>query len=197
MANNKNVEGQEVDRQSSSSSSDSPEDSGRDPYDYCDTPLEGCISSPPPRKRQEEDDPEYEPVARMSKNNRQCTPDGYVGHQVPMKSKKVPLHHNLLQQWPLNTCGAIVWDTLHDIITTDNWKLVPQTRKEALRAKVQESFQFPEGLANMAKKYALSLLGKYFRNWRSVLNTEYVQKVKYARVDFGRIPANVWNEFVE
>ncbi|RLN19181.1 hypothetical protein C2845_PM02G17550 [Panicum miliaceum] len=55
-----------------------------------------------------------------------------------------------------NTLGAIVRDTLHDIITTDNWKLVPQSRKEVLWAEVQESFQFPEGQANMAKKYALT-----------------------------------------
>jgi hypothetical protein len=49
----------------------------------------------------------------------------------------------------------------------------------------------------MAKKYAPSFLGKCFQTWRSVLNTKYVQKGKDARVDFGRIPANVWNEFVE
>jgi hypothetical protein len=61
-----------------------------------------------------------------------------------------------------NTLGAIVRDTLHDIKTIDNWKLVPQSRNEVLWAKVQESSQFPEGQANMAKKYALSLLGKCF-----------------------------------
>jgi hypothetical protein len=96
-----------------------------------------------------------------------------------------------------NTCGAIVRDTLHDIITTDNWMLMPQARKEVLWAKVQESFQFPEEQANGAKKYALSLLEKCFRTWRSVLNIDYVQKGKDARVDFGRIPDNVWNELVE
>jgi hypothetical protein len=61
-----------------------------------------------------------------------------------------------------NMLGTIVRDTLHDIITTDNWKLVPQSRKEVLWAKVQESFKFLEGQANMAKKYALSLLEKCF-----------------------------------
>jgi hypothetical protein len=49
----------------------------------------------------------------------------------------------------------------------------------------------------MAKKYALSLLGKCFRTWSSLLNRDYVKKGKDARVDFGRISANVWNEFVE
>jgi hypothetical protein len=127
MANNKNIEDEEVERQSSSSSSDSSEDSGQDPYEYRDTPLEDEQSSQPPRERQEEDDPEYEPVVevkynccscsclirymelrlyscsiyRMSNNNRQCTTDGDVGHPVAMKSKQVPLHHNLMQQRPL------------------------------------------------------------------------------------------------
>jgi hypothetical protein len=73
-----------------------------------------------------------------------------------------------------DTLGAIVRDTLHDVITTDNWKFVPQSRKEVLWGKVQESFQFPKGQANMAKKYALSLLGKCFWAWRSILNTDYV-----------------------
>jgi hypothetical protein len=65
MANNKNVEDLEVDRQSSASSSDSSEDSGRDPYDYCDTPLEDDITSRPPHQREEEDDTEYELVAEV------------------------------------------------------------------------------------------------------------------------------------
>jgi hypothetical protein len=45
MANNTNVEDEEVDHLPLSSSSDSSEDSGRDPYDYCDTPVEGGQSS--------------------------------------------------------------------------------------------------------------------------------------------------------
>jgi hypothetical protein len=128
MANNKNVEDQVVDHQSSSSSLDSSEDSERDPYDYCDTLLEGAlISSRLTRERQEEDDHKYESVAevkyscpscsclirymelrlygcsiyRMSNNNGKCTPFGNIGHRVPMKSKKVPLHHNLLKERPL------------------------------------------------------------------------------------------------
>jgi hypothetical protein len=40
----------------------------------------------------------------------------------------------------------------------------------------------------MAKKYALSLLGKCFHTWRSV---DYVQKGKGARVDYGRIPDDI------
>jgi hypothetical protein len=88
-----------------------------------------------------------------------------------------------------NTLGAILWDTLHDIITIDNWKLVPQSRKEVLWAKVQESFQFPEG-SQHGQKICSNLLGKCFQTWRSVLNTDYVQKGKDARVDYGR---SLWN----
>ncbi|RLN34725.1 hypothetical protein C2845_PM03G31800 [Panicum miliaceum] len=62
MANNKNVEDAEVERQSSSASSESSEDNGRDPYGYCDTPIDDDQSSRLQRVRQEEDDPEYKPV---------------------------------------------------------------------------------------------------------------------------------------
>ncbi|RLN03434.1 hypothetical protein C2845_PM13G11730 [Panicum miliaceum] len=203
MANNKNVEDIEFEHQSSSASSESSKHSGRNPYDYCDTPIDGDQSSRLPHVRREEDDPEYEPVL-------ECTPDGVVGHPVPTKRKQVPKPpqpstttasmssqakrkrgqqsrnqipkgtHVIEELGPKgepispvgisakyrNTLRAIVWDTLHDIITTDNWKLVPQTRKKVLLTKVQESFQFLEGQANMGKKFAMSLLGKCFRTWR-------------------------------
>ncbi|RLM91188.1 hypothetical protein C2845_PM08G14370 [Panicum miliaceum] len=74
MANNKNVEDQVVDHRSLSSSSDSSEDSGRDPYDYCDTPLEGAlISSRLMRETQEEDVPEYEPVVEVKYSCPSCS----------------------------------------------------------------------------------------------------------------------------
>ncbi|RLM86041.1 hypothetical protein C2845_PM04G14260 [Panicum miliaceum] len=141
MANNKNVEDQVVDHQSSSSSSDSSEDRRRDPYQYCNTPLEGAlISSRPTRERQEEDDPKYEPVAevkyscpscsclirytelrlygcsiyRMSNKNRQCTPDGDVGHRVPMKSKQTMSTRGRMRGWIMEgfpmTFGMSLWN---------------------------------------------------------------------------------------
>uniref|UniRef100_K3YZ31 Ubiquitin-like protease family profile domain-containing protein n=1 Tax=Setaria italica TaxID=4555 RepID=K3YZ31_SETIT len=83
-----------------------------------------------------------------------------------------------------NICGAIVRNKLQNMITTSNWKKVPQTKKDVLWATVKERFTFPEGQEKFARHFAKGLLGRCFRNWRSNLNKEYVQKGKNARDEF-------------
>uniref|UniRef100_K3ZEQ7 Ubiquitin-like protease family profile domain-containing protein n=1 Tax=Setaria italica TaxID=4555 RepID=K3ZEQ7_SETIT len=83
-----------------------------------------------------------------------------------------------------NICGAIVRDKLQTWIMTSNWKKVPTTTKDVLWATVKERFTFPEGQEKFARNFAEGLLGRCFRNWKSTLNKEYVQKAKNARDDF-------------
>uniref|UniRef100_K3ZNE8 Uncharacterized protein n=1 Tax=Setaria italica TaxID=4555 RepID=K3ZNE8_SETIT len=96
-----------------------------------------------------------------------------------------------------NICGAIVRDKLQTWIMTSNWKNVSTTTKDVLWATLKEKFTFPEGQEDSSRKFAEGLLGRCFRNWRSILNTEYVKKGKNAKDDFGRIPPNMWEEFVQ
>uniref|UniRef100_K4AIS9 DUF8039 domain-containing protein n=1 Tax=Setaria italica TaxID=4555 RepID=K4AIS9_SETIT len=83
-----------------------------------------------------------------------------------------------------NICGAIVKDKLQTWITTSNWKNVPTTTKDVLWATLKEKFTFPEGQEDSARKFAKGLLGRCFRNWRFILNTDYVKKGKNVRDDF-------------
>jgi hypothetical protein len=62
---------------------------------------------------------------------------------------------------------------------------------------VKEKFAFPEGTENAGRTFAEGLCGRALRNWRSTLNTEFVQKGKDARDMYGNIPLAVWEEFVE
>jgi hypothetical protein len=62
---------------------------------------------------------------------------------------------------------------------------------------VKEKFAFSEGMENAARTFAKGLCGRTLRNWRSVLNIEFFQKAKDARVVYGNIPLVVWEEFVE
>nr|TKW25701.1 hypothetical protein SEVIR_3G135600v2 [Setaria viridis] len=96
-----------------------------------------------------------------------------------------------------NICGAIVRDKLQTWIMTSNWKNVPSTMKEVLWATLKEKFTFPEGHEDSEKKIVESFLGRCFRNWRSMLNIEYVKKGKNTRDDFSRIPPEMWEEFVQ
>jgi hypothetical protein len=62
---------------------------------------------------------------------------------------------------------------------------------------VKEKFVYPEGTKNAGRTFAEGLCGRALRNWRSTLNTEFVQKGKDARDVYGNIPLAVWEEFVD
>uniref|UniRef100_K3YLM1 Uncharacterized protein n=1 Tax=Setaria italica TaxID=4555 RepID=K3YLM1_SETIT len=93
-----------------------------------------------------------------------------------------------------NICGAIIKNKLQTWITTSNWKDVPTTTKDVLWATLKEKFTFCESQEKFARNFAEGLLVRCFKNWRSTLNKEYVQKGKNAREDFGRIPQEMWEE---
>jgi hypothetical protein len=96
-----------------------------------------------------------------------------------------------------NIVGAIVRDQLASWIRTTNWKTVPKATKDVLLAKVKEKFVYPEGIENAGRTFAEGLCGRALRNWRSTLNTEFVQKGKDSRDVYGNIPLAVWEEFVD
>jgi hypothetical protein len=50
---------------------------------------------------------------------------------------------------------------------------------------------------NAGRTFAEGLCGRALRNWKSTLNTEFVQKGKDARDVYGNIPLAVWEEFVD
>jgi hypothetical protein len=96
-----------------------------------------------------------------------------------------------------NIVGAIVRDQLGSWITTSNWKTIPKATKDVLWAKVKEKFVYPEGTENAGRTFAEGLCGRALRNWRSTLNTEFVQKGKDARDVYGNILLAVWEKFVD
>jgi hypothetical protein len=96
-----------------------------------------------------------------------------------------------------NIVGAIVRDQLGSWITISNWKTVPKATKDVLWAKVKEKFVYLEGTENAGRTFAEGLCGRALRNWRSTLNTEFVQKGKDARDVYGSIPLAVLKEFVD
>jgi len=97
-----------------------------------------------------------------------------------------------------NVCGAIARDQLQPWITTGNWKKIPDAVKESLWKALEACFTFPKGKpTDDAKKFAMLTMGTAFRNFRSTLNTEYVQKGLSARTKYGKIPEKTWDEFVE
>jgi hypothetical protein len=70
--------------------------------------------------------------------------------------------------------------------------VVPKATKDVLWAKVKEKFVYLKGIENVGRTFAKGLCGIALRNWRSTLNTEFVQKGKDARDVYGNIPLTVW-----
>jgi hypothetical protein len=62
---------------------------------------------------------------------------------------------------------------------------------------VKEKFTYPEGTKNAGRTFVEGLCGRALRNWRSTLNTEFVQKGKDARDVYCNILLAVWEEFGE
>jgi hypothetical protein len=56
---------------------------------------------------------------------------------------------------------------------------------------VKEKFAYPEGTENAGRTFAEGLCGRALRNWRSILNIEFVQKGKDVRDVYGNIPLAV------
>jgi hypothetical protein len=62
---------------------------------------------------------------------------------------------------------------------------------------VKEKFVYLESTENAGRTFAEDLCGRALRNWRSTINTEFVQKGKDARDVYGNIPLVVWEESVD
>uniref|UniRef100_K3YZC1 Uncharacterized protein n=1 Tax=Setaria italica TaxID=4555 RepID=K3YZC1_SETIT len=187
------------------------------------TPPEYEPSPPRTCSRLDDLDPEYDPtadhqegdVAASAPQPSATTPSSSAPkkqcgkrarNQIPEKgtliiemlgSKGKPILPEGIAARFRNICDAIVRDKLQTWTTASNGKNVPTTTKDVLWATLKEKFTFLEGQEDSARKFAEDLHGRCFRNWRSILNTEYVKKDKNAWDDFSRIPPQMWKEFVQ
>lgn len=94
-----------------------------------------------------------------------------------------------------NQCGAIVRDNVE--ITFKDWKKVNPAKKNTCWTELKSKFSFPEGTdEEVAKDFALKTMGKLWRNWKTDLNTKYVQKDRQPFNDYGKITKAQWEEFV-
>jgi hypothetical protein len=91
-------------------------------------------------------------------------------------------------------CGYLVRE--HVPLTTLSWPEVSDSLKDRLWADLSRCIIFPQDRLDIAKKNALSVMGKCWRNWKSEMNTKYVQKGLTPFKTFGRISQAEWDLFV-
>jgi hypothetical protein len=71
--------------------------------------------------------------------------------------------------------------------TIPNWPLVPEGRKEAMWQLLNRTFILPRGSREQVKHYALNMLGETYLQWKSELNTRYIQEGRTPFADYGDI----------
>ncbi|KAG2559168.1 hypothetical protein PVAP13_8NG310100 [Panicum virgatum] len=91
-------------------------------------------------------------------------------------------------------CGYLVRE--HVSITIKDWRQVRASTKELLWTELASRIIYPPEQLPAAKKNALSVMGKCWRNWKSDLNTYFVQKNKTPFKTCGKITQSEWDEFV-
>ena len=96
----------------------------------------------------------------------------HVLHKIGMKGE--PLEPTTIIGTFSNQCSYIVREKVP--ITYDDWRKVPKDIKENVWGEVKRRFMYPvEGyVEEKCKGHALFVAGKALRNFRSMLNTEYV-----------------------
>ena len=83
-------------------------------------------------------------------------------------------------------------------ITYDDWRKIPKDIKGTVWGEVKRQFTYQVEGYNEAKcmGHALFVVGKALRNFRSMLNREYVQTGGTPFEDYNFITCDVWEEFI-
>jgi hypothetical protein len=93
-----------------------------------------------------------------------------------------------------NACGMVA--RLHGPLNVDEWKDVNPHIKRLMWDELQNYLVYPPGLEGNGKKYALSTMAHRWRQWKSDINTYYVQQNKPPFEKYGNISIAEWDTFV-
>ena len=94
-----------------------------------------------------------------------------------------------------NHCGVAVRDKCK--IIWPDWKSVPEDRKSEMWNQVRRTIRFPEEGIDRAKKTTMKTLCNIFRDYKSMLNCNFVKKGLVPFEKYGNISKDDWNLFVE
>nr|AAU89233.1 hypothetical protein [Oryza sativa Japonica Group]ABF96523.1 transposon protein, putative, CACTA, En/Spm sub-class [Oryza sativa Japonica Group] len=96
-----------------------------------------------------------------------------------------PVEPPIVQSKFSNTCGTLV--RTHCLINVKLWETVDDNIKTLLWNELQKYFVFPPGSEVRGRDYALKKMGDRWRQWKSDLNRDYVQKNLPPFMDYGHI----------
>nr|BAX25092.1 hydroxyproline-rich glycoprotein -like [Oryza australiensis] len=93
-----------------------------------------------------------------------------------------------------SACGVLA--RTHGPLNVDSWEQVDDNLKNFIWNELQKWFVYLPGLEALGKEFALKTIGGRWRQWKSDLNTNYVQKNKSPFEDYGGITPTEWDRIV-
>src|SRR6266508_3066645 len=94
-----------------------------------------------------------------------------------------------------HACGCLAREAVR--IIHDNWRKVPREDKDYIAQQWIKWFRVPVGTEPDVQKWVLKTANKAFKDWKSDLNMDYVQKGQSPLKKYGMITPDDWATFVE
>src|SRR6266540_6532137 len=92
-------------------------------------------------------------------------------------------------------CGCLAKGNVR--IIYDDWRKVPKPDKDFIWDNWIKIFRVPRGTEPQVKTWVMKTTDKSFKDWKSDLNMQYVQKGLTLFRTWGMITPDDWNAFVQ
>lgn len=93
-----------------------------------------------------------------------------------------------------STCGVVA--RTHGRLNVDSWEQVDDNMKKFMWNELQKWLVYPPGSEALGKEFALKTMAHRWRQWKSDMNTYYMQKNKTPFADYSGITPAEWDTFV-
>src|SRR5438128_89012 len=107
----------------------------------------------------------------------------------------VPVKPDKIQGPATHDCGCLAREAVR--IIHDDWRKVPKDDKDYIWQNWIKCFRVPVGTEPDVQKWVMKTANKAFKDWKSDLNMDYVQKGQSPFKKYGMITPDDWATFVE
>src|SRR5436190_17629956 len=137
---------------------------------------------------------ESEPEPRQKKGRKNKMPTK-VRVVEEINPAGVPVKPDKIQGPATHACGCLAREAVR--IIHDDWRKVPKEDKDYIWQNWIKWFRVPVGTEPEVQKWVMKTANKAFKDWKSDLNIDYMQKGRSPFKKYGMITLDDWVAFVE
>src|SRR6266540_712706 len=148
---------------------------------------------------------EHEAQTTTGPSESELEPRQKKGHKNKMPTKVrvveeinrdgVPVKPDKIQGPATHACGCLAREAVR--IIHDDWRKVPKDDKDYIWQNWIKWFRVPIGTEPQVQKWVMKIANKAFKDWKSDLNMDYMQKGRSLFKKYGMITPDDWVAFVE